>query len=625
MFNFVADDVFASSSHYQLGQVVVSASKVEEYIAQTGSSVVVVTNEEIEKKQYKTVLEAVQNQVGLSTASSGVTGGSASLFIRGADSGHTLVMMDGVRLYDPISTNATYDLSNLTLDNVERIEIIKGPQSSLYGSDAMGGIVNIITKKGKGEPKGFAYFSLGSKDTYTEKLGTSGKFMNLNYSIEASRQDSKALSVARDGADKDKYERTTVSSKVGYNFSENLELGFQALYLRAQYDLDDGAWQDDPNYWMKYENILLTFFGNHNINDLWSHNFEYSWLRNIRQNFDDSDSIDVGEYYRAWYKGWTQEVNWQHNFDAAMFFDADDNISDVIVAGAQWSYEAGREQSTYGDLAKVTSHNEGYFIENKFGLNDKFFNTMSLRLDDHSRFGTHTTGKLTLSYLFDSKTRIKASYGTGFNAPSLYQLFSDYGDTSLKAEKSRGVDVGLEQELLNGKLFFSGVFFNNRFKDLIEFDSWKVNANAPWGYGMYVNRGSARTKGFETECRLKATDKLTLGYSFVYTEAINLQNKYQLVRRPNNVHNLTLNYNMDKLNINFAVTRNMRIYDTFVFGQEPRRLKDYTVCDLALSYKQSESTELFAKVENIFDETYQEVNGYTVKPAFLTVGVKINF
>ena len=192
-----------AASKYQLGEILVSASKTEEYTAETGSSVAVITRETIKQKKYKTVLEAVGNETGISTASNGGFGGATSVYIRGAESGHTLVLMDGVRLYDPISTNASYDLANLTLDNVERIEIIKGPQSSLYGSDAMAGVINIITRKGKGKTKVFASIEVASESTYTESLGVSGSTGKFHYSIETSRQDSDGISQARDGEEDD--------------------------------------------------------------------------------------------------------------------------------------------------------------------------------------------------------------------------------------------------------------------------------------------------------------------------------------------------------------------------------------------------------------------------------------
>jgi len=611
---------------YQLGEVIVSASKIEEYVAETGSTVIVITKEEMEQKKYKTVLEAIQRKMGIDSASNSVFGGSTSVFLRGSDAGHMLVMMDGVRLYDPISTNATYDLANLALDNIERIEIIKGPQSSLYGSDAMAGVVNIITKKGKGKPAIFASSEVASKSTYTESIGISGSKDKLSYAIESSRQDSDGISKARDGSDKDAYQRTSFNSKFSYNVNEDLEIGMQSLYLRARIDLDDGAYEDDPNYWMKYENVLLTGFGNHKINDIWTHEVQYAWLRNIRQLFDDPDSVDTSEYYRAWFKGWTQEVNWQHNINLGKFLSLGDSIEDIVISGFQYNYEAGKEKSTYGDLARATSHNEGYFFENKFGLNDKLFNTLAVRVDDHSRFGTHTTGRGTISYLFDSHTRLKSSYGTGFNAPSLYQLFSDYGDANLNAEESWGYDCGIEHDLLDEKLSFSLVYFHSRLKDLIEFDSWKVNPNAPWGYGMFVNTGSAKTEGIETEIRYQPTDNLFLKYGFSYTKAMNLENKYHLIRRPVNKHNANVNFKfLEKFNLNFGVTRNVKIYEVFNWGEVPKRLKDYTVCDLALSYAKDNDVEIFAKVENLFDEVYQEASGYSVKPQFFHLGVKARF
>src|SRR3989338_5507041 len=440
---------------YDLGQVLVSASRIEEYIAQTGSSAIVIDRKTIEKKKYLSINEALSLEAGVEIASNSAFGGSTSVYLRGAPSGHTLVLMDGIRLYDPISTDASYDLANLMLDNVERIEVIKGPQSSLFGSDAMGGVINIITRSGKGKPKFNFYFEGAPKRTFTEGLGIAGSIGKFYYSAEGSRQDSRGFSKARDGAENDSYQNNNFGGKFSYRPDENLEFGIKSSYIRSKMDLDDGAYADDVDFWNKYENSLITIFGEQRLNDRWSHNLDYSWLRNARKYTDNSDS------YWDTFKAWGQEVNWQHRINAGRIFSLPQNIGEVIIPGFQYTYEAGMERSNYGDLNRVNANREGYFIENRFSLDDKLFNTMAVRVDRHSRFGTQTTGRGTLSYLFGTGTRFKGSYGTGFKSPSLYQLFSNYGESELKAEKSWGYDLGLEQQLFKNRLSIGATFFYN--------------------------------------------------------------------------------------------------------------------------------------------------------------------
>jgi len=605
---------------YNLGQVLVSASRIEEYAAQTGSSVIVIDRKKIEEKKYLSVKDALSLEAGIDIASNGAFGGSTSVYLRGAPSGNTLVLMDGIRLYDPIATDASYDLANLMLDNVERIEIVKGPQSSLFGSDAMGGVINIITRKGTGKRK-FNFFSEGgSKRTFTEGFGVSGELGKFSYSAEGSRQDSRGFSKARDGQESDAYQNNNFSGKFGYRPNEDIEVGVKSSYVRTKMDLDDGAYADDVDFWNKYENSLITLFGQQRVNEYWNYSLDYSWLRNVRKYIDDSDS------YWDTFKAWGQEVNWQHTVDAGKFFSLPQNISDTVIPGFQYTYEAGMERSNYGYLSRMNANREGYYIENKFSLNDKLFNTLAVRVDRHSRFGTHTTGRGTLSYLFETGTRFKGSYGTGFKAPSLYQLFSGYGDSNLKAEKTWGYDVGFEQQLFKDHLSLGATFFYNRFKDMIEFDS---NASNPrivaWPFGMYVNRGSAKTEGIEAELIWKPLDNLATKYSFTYLNAMDLSAQLHLIRRPNDKHIITISYSpFEKLNLSLDAARNVKIYDNFA-GNANNRLKDYTLCNFVATFHLNKNIDFYSRIENLFDEIYQEVNGFNTKRRFLHWGIKGRF
>lgn len=601
------------SADYQLGEVIVSASKTEEYVGETGSSVSVISQEMIQQKKYKTVLDALKSETGISVASSGTFGGTSSVFMRGADSSHTLVLYDGIRLYDPISTSASYDLANLTLDNVERIEILRGPQSSLYGSSAMGGVINIITKKGQGKPQFTMSSEIASKETYTERLGVSGSSGKLHYSVEGSRLDSDGISKARDGAERDSQRKSTGSAKFSYDVNENLEIGAQALYLFAKTDIDDGAYEDDPNKKIKYENFVSALFANHRVNDVWDYGLKYSWLRNVRQNFDPVDAIDTFEFPSSWFKGWSQDANWQNNIDLGSILSLSENKEDTFIAGFQYNHELGQTNTS----GQFVSKNRGYFIENRFALNKKLFNTVAIRIDKHSRFGLHTTGRSTLSYLFDTNTRLKASYGTGFKAPSLFQLFSTYGKPGLSPEEMWGYDAGVEQYLFDGKLKLDSTFFFNRFKNLVDFNLIT---------SKYDNILAARTIGNESGITYQPIKNLVLKYSFTYTEARDLGTKFHLVRRPNNKHNFNINYQfLEDFNLNLDVTRNTKIYDSIVFGSIPGKLKDYTVANVALSYDVNDKMDVYLKVENLFDETYQEVNGYANLPRFVRVGVNMKF
>jgi len=283
--------------------------------------------------------------------------------------------------------------------------------------------------------------------------GGQGSVKKFNYSFDFSHQSSEGVSKATGGAEEDGYEKSSVNSKMSYQLNDDLEVGLQGLYLYARSEGDDGAFQDDPNRLFEFENSLVSLFAKNNVNDFWDHKLQYSWFQNVRWDSDDSDSVDTTEDNRSEFTGRTQEVDWQHTMNLGEFLSLGENIADSIAFGFQYSHEYGESQSASGSTTALSTTNTlAYYLENKFGLNEKMFWTFGLRTDDHSKFGFHTTGRTTFSYLFDTKTRLKGSYGTGFNAPSLFQLFSAFGNANLAAGTSWGYDVGLEQELFDDKL-----------------------------------------------------------------------------------------------------------------------------------------------------------------------------
>jgi vitamin B12 transporter len=243
-----------ADTRYDLGNVIVSATKTETYQAEIGSSTTVITSEDIKKKGKREVLSVLRDVPGLAVSQNGTNGGTTSVFLRGAGSGHTLVMIDGVEVNDPIASGRSFDFTNLLTDNIERIEIVRGPQSTLYGSDAMAGVINIITKKGTGKPQVEASFEGGSHNTFMEYVGFSGTANDkFNYSLSATRLDSGGLSKSYKGAEKDPYHNSSFSTKLGYKILDNTELSLSAIYTNARTGLDGGGNTDVENYtaWSK--------------------------------------------------------------------------------------------------------------------------------------------------------------------------------------------------------------------------------------------------------------------------------------------------------------------------------------------------------------------------------------
>ncbi len=610
----------------EIEEIIVTATRVETSAEEVASSVTVITSEEIEKKQKKTVLEALRDVPGLDVVQTGGPGTPTSVFIRGANSEHTLVLIDGVEMNDPISPGRSYNFAHLTTDNIDRIEIVRGPQSTLYGSDAIGGVINIITKKGRGKPKFFLSGEGGSFRTFRETAGVSGGNDWADYSVSASRLDTDGISAAnekRGNREKDGYENTSVSGRFGLVPSENSEIGFNVRYIDSETDIDNsgGAGGDDPNNKADYKQLFLKTEGKLILfDDLWEQKFGVSFSRHNRDSKNGKDSDHPDDLSRGSFDGRVLKFHWQHNFYV--------HDTNTITAGFETEEEKGKSrwysESSYGPyaskFAEKTARTNSFFAQDKIALWDSFFSTFGVRVDNHDRFGTRATYRFAPVYIFKATgTRLKGTYGTGFKAPSLYQLFSQYGIENLSPEKSTGWDIGIEQELWKKKASLSLTWFQNSFKNLIEFDSAALK---------YMNIAKAKTKGVELFASLNPTDSFSFSTNYTYTETENKAVGGPLMRRPKNKFGMDMNYRfLEKGNINlgFIYVGKKENKDFTAYPATKVKLDSYKLVNVAASYDITGNIRIFGRIDNLFDEDYEEVLGYGTPGVAGYGGLKITF
>jgi len=586
------------------------------------------TEKEIENKKAKTVLEVLRGVPGLDVVQTGGPGRLTRILIRGAKSEHTLFMIDGVEMNDPMEPGRSYDLSKLTVDNIERIEILRGPQSTLYGSDAIGGVINIITKKGEGKPKFFLSGEGGTYYTFREAAGLSGGTKWVNYSLSISRFDTKGFSAADKkygNREKDGHENTSLSARLGFTPKENLEVDFILRYIDAKTDLDQGGGRgkDDPNsvfdsrqLFFRTQGKLLLFSG------LWEQKLGFSLSDHDRDYRDDKDAQHPYDSSRGFYDGKMWKVDWQHNLYL--------HKTNTLTFGVEYEKERGESEysweSAWGPGKSVfpekSANIKGLYILDKVALYESLFATLGIRVDDHSRFGSETTYRIAPAYLFKKTgTKIKATYGTGFKVPSLYQLYAPatawgpIGNENLKPEKSKGWDAGVEQYLFKDRLKLGATYFRNDFEDLIDFD---------WAKG-YVNIAKAKTEGAEIFASVRPIEDLTIGASYTYTDTEDKKTGKRLLRRPLRKGSLNLNYRfLNKGNANLDVIYVGKRDD---WAPYPKRgeVGGYTLVNLAASYDIFKNIQVFGRVENLFDRKYEDVWGYGTPGLSLFGGIKISF
>lgn len=624
----------------ELGQIFITPYRIEEYSQATAASTNIISSEELETKDTYLIKDGLRDIQGVDVVQAGNLGGPTSVFIRGAERRHTQVLIDGIRVSDVISPDGSFDLSHITADNIDRIEIVRGAQSALYGSDAIGGVINTITRKGVGKPGASVSFEGGSFYTYREKFDLQGQYDMLHFSLGLSRLDSRGYSRAKEkdnNKEKDGYENSSLSARVDADVMDNLTIGAIARLFKTKYEYDDsgGPGADDPNLKGKDYFTFLDSYIQHRLFDILSNKVSFAFTSTKRRDRDENDSSNAFDYMRAWYQGRTYTLDWQSNLDIIE--------KDTVLFGITHQNEKGQSYYNHvlwgtSDFPKRTNRTTGYYIENRFTPVEQIALTQGFRIEDHQRFGTHNTYKLDGAYTLPTDTKIFGSYATGFKAPTLYQnylptttfsfwglSFITSGNPELRPEKSKSYDIGIEQVLFNKKLKFGGTYFHNLFKDLIVFTTTQT---APTVFlSTYSNTQKAVSKGFELYASCNMLEKLTLSANYTRTRTRDKSTAQHLLRRPTNKFNVNIDFRpVDKLDLNFDINYVGSRYDnTFTANPYVTKLKPYTKVDFAFYYDPIANLRLFGRVENLFNEKYEEIWGYQTPKFSAYGGVKLSY
>ena len=615
-------------------EVVVTATRTENTIDRVGGSdVTVITREEIENKNPATLAEILKTVPGLDLQSNGGKGSQTSIFMRGADNKNTLVLVDGIMYNDPSSANRGANIGSLTLDNVERIEIIRGPMSVLYGSNATAGVINIITRKGEGRPVVRAAAEAGSENSWKLSAGSSGRVGRLDYSISAEKSATGGFSTADDDNDriahagntseKDGWDGLTLSTRIGYDFTPDFRVETVIRHIDSTVDLDDynyftGALGDrfNPSTYAPEPNgnkdkhtdnkqcLARLAFHNEFLDDRLTSDLAVQSSRLDRDSFDN----DGRKSYD--YTGTAREATWQAS---ARMFD-----SNLITAGTGYLKEGMDSDSSA--INDKTAETVSFWLQDQLMLGDALDLIAGVRNDHHDRFGSKTTFRIAPA-LHLGTTTVRASYATGFRAPSLYELYSAYGNENLGAEKSEGYEAGVEQKLMDGKLRFSLTWFALDFEDRIDYDF------VLWKYAQ--QSGTTRTRGLEFTADAAITDDLGLRVSWTYTDTEDPEGK-RLARRPLNKASLGATYRLgEKGAIDCdAVWTGERDTISSARDQNGNRvytLDSYTVVNLAARYEVVDQVEVYGRVENLFDEYYEEAWSYATPGLSAFAGVKVSY
>jgi vitamin B12 transporter len=620
---------FATSAHAQTAQaepagntevdtVVVTATRVPTPKLEVASSITVFTAADIAAKQEQTLPDVLKDSPGLNVVQTGGPGGQTSVFMRGTNSNHVKVLVDGIDVSDPSSPSATFDFGQFLTPDIDRVEILRGPQSGLYGSDAIGGVINVITRSGEGPTQVTAGLEGGSFATFNQNAGVSGSTGPFHYAASIEHLHSGATPVTPldllppgEKRNDDSYDNVTASTKLGYDVTSNFDLGLVARYtdthLRFTGENEDDFPDDFPDATQSRTDTTQYYLRGTGHLSLLGGRFQetlglaYSDIKSTNLSPDFGTSYDAGDRFK---------VDWQGVFDIVR--------GETLVLGAEHERDAISLPIDAGN-----SIDSGYAELQSNPFKD-FNDTISVRYDANDRFGGATTYRIAPTYFIEATgTKLEASVGTGFKAPTLSEMFQNfppyfYGNPDLKPESSTGYDAGFEQFLVSNRLRFGATYFYNRIRDLID-----DNAT----FTSYANVGRAHTDGVESFVSVEPIDALTLRVDYTYTEAFDDILHEELLRRPKNKWNFDARWRAThRLSLDF----NLLSVGPFIDGNRdfsiPRLTADgYTTADVAANYDIGKSLTVYGRVTNLADERYQDPVGYLRPGRGFYAGVKTRF
>lgn len=598
-----------------LPEIVVTATRLEQPLPQIPSSVTVITREEIERQKAETVLEVLRNVPGVEIVRSGSFGKTTSVFTRGSNSNHTLVLIDGVRVNSP--TTGAFDFADLTTDNIERIEIVRGSQSTLYGSDAIGGVINIIPRKGEGRPRVTFSVGGGHNQSFREMIDIAGALKPFNFSLAASRWDTDGFLVHDD------YQNTTVSWRGDVALLPTVSLQLTGRFTDAGTNLPPVAGRFfDPNQSQQTTSRFVSTRLLHRPFPFWESRVGFSFV-NEDLLFKDPANPGFEGDFTSQIETSIATVDLQQNLFLGKL--------DTVTVGFEWRQERGEAAATgpfAGPPFTKTITNPAVYLQNFLHLFDRLFVVLGGRLDDHSQAGTELTGRASLAYLLkETGTKLKGTIATGFKAPSLNDLFfPGFGVPTLKPEESTSYEGGIEQRLFGGLLHLEAVYFRILFRDLISFEP-----GFPFGIKA-ANIGRARSEGVEFSTSIRPFPGLALRGAYTFLEAIDRDTRQPLLRRPKQRGSLSANCTfLDRFHVNADVTFVGRRPDFDPLTFERIKNEGYTKLDLTGSWDVMRkrgligNLQLFLKIENLLDDKYEEASGFPAARFHIFGGLKGEF
>jgi len=601
----------------QVDPVVVTATTVPTPAQQLGVSLNVISGEDFTTYHYPTVEDAFRNIPGVNVTQQGSYGKLSTLSIRGANASQVLVLVDGVRVSSP--TLGQTDLSDISPDMIDRIEVIRGGQATLYGADAIGGVVNIITKKGAGGPFSAVVENMGGNyDTFQNRVSINGAYKMLNYSLYGSHLESNGQFT------NDNSNQNAAGGRVGLTLPYD-----SAVSVTYRYNKNDigvpvkGVFPPpqpivpliNPNAKQQTETTVLSVDAKTHPVEWWEARGRFGRYTN-NQGFQ--DPIDPGVDFDTPFRSQVDTERLEYEL-----------LNSIIIGpwststvGFGYRYEHGDNQGVF----QASQNVKWFMFEQQFRFFDRLFITGGTRIEDNSVFGTATTGQGSVLFVIkETGTRLRGSAGSGFRAPTFNDLFFPlFGNPNLLPERSQTWDVGFDQSLWRNRVRLKATYFHTNFTNAIT--CCVPLPTAP--FGGPVNAGSARARGVEASLDVDLLPNLVANFVYTYTDTDNFSTGRPLARIPLNSGSAGLTWEpLRGLSLFVQVYAVSRQFDTYgdLYNSGHTRVDAGGTYRILSQFGWLQRLELVARAQNILNEAYAEVRGFPALGANFLIGLRAGF
>jgi vitamin B12 transporter len=621
-----ATDNTASS----LQEVVVVANRAPEPLSRIGNSVTVLTDADIKQSQATIASDLLAQTPGITVARTGGVGQPTSVFIRGAESDQTVVIIDGVKMSDPSLPGGGFDFEDLLIGDISRMEILRGAQSTLYGSDAIGGVINIVTADPTQKSRGSASLEGGSHDTGYGTAAIGGASDAFMWRVAGNYYGTSGIPTF-DGGHRDCASQIGGgAAQIRYQLTSSLELDLRGYFVSARtdfdgYDTPTGSFGDDNEYGKTQQGIAYAGLTWRSPDRSFTNRLSVEYTGSETRNYDPNAPANYGYPSTETYYGFGRNV--REEYQGTWRF----SNAGQLVFGAQ------NEHSTIDSYSPFTPYidkgvviGSGY-LQGQYEVLSGLTLTAGGRYDHHDVYGGHSTGQFAAAWLLpNQQTILRASFGQGFKAPSLYQLYSNYGNPALRPETANSWDAGIEHHALQDHLVVSATYYQRKSDELISFFDCTTPsplcATEPFGY--YANIARSLARGVELVGSFKVSEALTFTGNYTWTDTQDRSPGSatygnELPRRPKNAGNATVTYVWPfRLSTALALRYSGPTFDDAA-NQIP--LGGYVLLDFRTSLPINDHFEMYARVENLTDRHYETAYQYGTLGRSAYIGARATF